>query len=92
MSCATIRKAAADVLDFDFDFTRWMPEGDRIIDTVVDIEGSTAAVTDIDQSDTVSRVWISGGDLDDRATVTVTITTLLGRVKQVAATLIIKGC
>lgn len=90
MSCDIITKTPADVLDYDFDFARWMPADDRIVDAQAEISGSSAVVDKIDQADTVARVWISGGQTEESGTVTVTITTLVGRIKQVQATLKIK--
>lgn len=90
MTCYVITKKPADVLDFDFDFSRWMPADDRIVDAVATIADSTALVDRVDQADTIARVWISGGTIADQGTVTVTIGTLAGRTKQVLATLNIK--
>jgi hypothetical protein len=90
MICDVITKVPVDVLDYDFDFARWLPADDRIVDSVAEISSSTAVVDKIDQADAVARVWISGGDVGDAGTVTVTITTLGGRTKQVQATLKIK--
>ena len=91
MSCDTIIKAPADVLDYDFDFERWMPQGDFLSAATAAITGSTATVTRIDRSDTLARVWISGGAVGDSGTVTLTATTNAGRIKQVAVALKIKG-
>lgn len=90
MSCDIITKGPADVLDFDFDFSRWMPSDDRIVDAVADVAGSTAVVDKVDQADTVARVWLSGGVAAEQGTLTVTITTFAGRTKQVLATLKIR--
>lgn len=90
MSCDTITKTPADVLDYDFDFSRWMPPTDRIDEAIAEVAESTAVVDRVDQADTVARVWLSGGVADERGTVTVTIHTVAGRTKQVKATLNIK--
>ncbi|WP_200844364.1 hypothetical protein [Rhizobium sp. 18065] len=90
MSCDVITKAPADRLDYDFDFARWMPSDDRINSATATIAGSTAEVDQVDTSDALARVWISGGALNETGTVTVTIATLIGRTKQVTAKLQIK--
>lgn len=86
----TITKAPADRLDYDFDFSRWMPSGDRITaaDAAIAPEGVT--VERIETSETVARIWLSGGEANTSAVLTVTITTLAGRTKEVSAGLRIK--
>lgn len=91
MTCETITKAPADVLDYDFDFARWMPEGDYLSAASAVITGVDATVTKIDRSDTLARVWIAGGTAGDTGTLTLTATTHLGRTKEVSVQLKIKG-
>lgn len=91
MSVDVITKAPVDVLDFDFEFARWMPDGDSLNGAVAEITDSTATVQKIDRSDTLARVWIQGGDDGDVGKVTVTVTTSNGRTKQVVATLKVRN-
>lgn len=90
MSCDVLTKAPADRLDYDFDFSRWMPSGDRIDLAVAAITGTTSTIDQVETSDNVARVWISGGTLSESGTVTVTVTTIGSRTKQVTAKLQIK--
>ncbi|KQV27841.1 hypothetical protein ASC97_05600 [Rhizobium sp. Root1203] len=90
MSLGVITKAPADVLDYDFDFSRWMPDGDRIATAAAALGGSTALVDRIDTSDTTARVWLSGGQADETAELAVTISTTEGRTKIVTVSLRIR--
>ncbi len=93
MSLEVITKAPVDVLDYDFDFSRWLPAGDRIIGATTSIATGTAATVDhIDVGDTTARVWLAGGADGDSSTLTVTITTVGGRTKEVSASLRIREC
>lgn len=90
MSFGILIKAPADVLDYDFDFSRWMPTGDRISHASADLAESSASVTDVEFSDTNARVWLSGGLPGDAGTLTLLITTIEGRTKEVTAQLRIR--
>jgi len=93
MSLEIITKAPVDVLDYDFDFSRWLPADDRITNATAALStGTTATVDHIDVADTGARVWLAGGAEGDSATLTVTITTFGGRTKEVSASLRIREC
>lgn len=85
-------KTPADILDYDVDFARWLPNADRLSAASAMIENSTATVDRTDHSDTSAKVWISGGVTGETANVTVTIATLEGRTKQFRFNLKIKEC
>jgi hypothetical protein len=90
MSVDVITKAPTDLLDFDFNFSRWLPSGDRITSADALLQGTTAVVDHIDSSDAVARIWIAACADGDHGAVTVTISTLQGRTKQVSAILKIR--
>ena len=92
MSLGMMDKSPDDVLDYDVNFDRWLPEGDRITAVTTSIEGSTAVIGSSEFSDTSVKVWISGGVLGESATVTVEITTLNGRTKETCFRLRIRDC
>jgi len=97
MSALTlVRKTPADVLDYDVDFTRWLPDGDVIVGASAVIEVEDPPVTFvIDQtvfSEAVVRVWVSGGVDDEEGEISVVATTQGGRVKTACFRLRIVEC
>ena len=91
MTIDVILKAPADVLDYDFDFARWMPSGDTLNAAAAVIANSTATVQKIDRSETLARVWIQGGADGDNGKLTVTVGTVGGRTKTVAVALKVRA-
>lgn len=85
-------KQPADVLDYDVDFVRWLPPGDRIISALSTIDDATAVIDRTDFSDTAAKVWISGGLDGENGKVSLTIVTLEGRTKQFCFNLKIREC
>lgn len=86
----TVYKQPADVLDYDANFERWLPEEASIttIEAKSDIDGiNIDAVQNLGQK---VKVWVSGGV--DRATykITVTVGTDMGHVKETEFRLRIK--
>lgn len=77
-------KQPGDVLDFDVDFSLWLPDEDSIANTpVVMIEPAGELTADAVQvASPIIKVWLSGGV--DKATykVTVRASTAGGRVKE----------
>jgi hypothetical protein len=81
-------KDAADVLDYQIDWSDWLPEGDTIstaswsVDTGMDVE-------DTDATTTTSTVWVSGGTHGEQYEAANHIITVQGREK--TKTLIFKA-
>lgn len=91
MNSYQITKRPADTLDYDFDFSRWLPEGDTIASATATLDAdATVTIHDITWSNSVARVWLAGGTNLSSCQLLVTITTLAGRVKEVAAAVRIK--
>lgn len=80
---AVVRKNPADQLDYDFDFSKWITDDDILIsgDAVVDPAGELTVVS-VQLSDTVVKVWLSGGADGKTYTLTVYATTAHGRQKE----------
>lgn len=91
MMLGTIRKQPADVLDYDIDFSEWLPETDQI-------QGIDVAITRIDDVDMgvddlnakyiinnnpVVKLWLDKGVDGESYKIETTITTKDGRTKQV---------
>lgn len=93
MSVPTAEKTPVDVLDYDIDFTRWLPAGDEIASATATIEGTgTLAVDSIEWSLDSVKVWLSGGADGTSFTVSVVATTQLGRVKEVCFAMKVRDC
>lgn len=81
---ATFEKQPADVLDYDVDYTEWLPNGDAVDSvtyavTPTGLEIESAVVVN---SGTRVKLWVSGGTAAKTYKVELTATTTLGRVKQ----------
>lgn len=93
MSIPAAEKAPGDVLDFDIDFSRWLPDGDEVQGATSAISGTgTLAVDSIEWSVDTVKVWLSGGADGEGYVVTVTMTTALGRTKEFCFQLKVKDC
>ncbi|WP_276200276.1 hypothetical protein [Chelatococcus sp. XZ-Ab1] len=91
MPIATFFKDPDDVLDYDVDLARWLPEGDVIVSAVSLISDGSAFITATEPTDTTVRVWVSGGTSGTDQIVTVRATTEQGRVKDVSFRLRIRS-
>lgn len=85
-------KAPADVLDYDIDFARWLTADDRIVGAVSTIADSEATILRTDFSDTVVKVWVSGGAAGETARITTIVTTLEERTKEFCFSMKIREC
>ncbi len=87
----TFTKEPGDELDYDADFSAWLPDGDTITSAaaVLDKEDELE-ITAVQVSTPIVKVWTKAGV--DRATykITVTASTAGGRVKEVQFKLRIK--
>lgn len=85
-------KRPADVLDYSVDFFRWLSDGDQIVAANATITGGTSAIDTTTHSATAVKVWVSGGEPGETATVKVTINTQQGRTREECFRLRIEGC
>lgn len=91
MSVTTFTKDPGDHLDYDLDFSRWLTDGDTLVNAAAVIEGTvlvdgveeagTATITSVTSDDMAVKVWVDGGTLSENDLVTVTAESLLGRTK-----------
>ncbi len=79
-----VTKDPSDRLDYDVDYSRWLPPGDVISTATAAVTNSDAVADQVDVSSDAVKVWISGGDAGDSAVVTVTATTAQGRTKEIS--------
>lgn len=78
-------KRSVDQLDFDIDFSRWLPDGDTIITATAAVQPGESMVSVpqvLVDGDTV-KVWVVDGVSGKTADILVTATTDQNRVKQV---------
>lgn len=94
MTLAAAVKTPTDVLDYDIDFSRWLPEGDYVLSAVAAVDPSTGtlSVDQIEWATDVVKVWLSAGADGETYSVDVLVTTNLGRVKTVCFTMKIRNC
>lgn len=82
----TFTKQTRDQLDYDVDFSIWIPEGDIITtaEATLDIEGDLQIdATQIDpELGQIIKVWLSGGIDGKTYKITVAASTSQGRVKE----------
>lgn len=91
MTSNVLIKAPADILDYEFNFTRWLPTNDRIDSATANLaNGASASIRDVEWSDQTVRVWLEGGADNDTGVLTVLINTAEGRTKEVTAQLRIR--
>lgn len=78
-------KQPHEVLDYDFDYSEWLPTADTIISTAVTADaGITLGSTIIEPSEKkVVKQWVSGGSDGVTYKVQITATTAGGRVKEI---------
>lgn len=81
----TYVKQPHEVLDYDFDYSEWLPAADTIISTSVTADaGLTLGSTIIDPTThRVVKQWVSGGTDNVTYKVQLTATTAGGRVKEI---------
>jgi hypothetical protein len=87
MKLGNFKKQPAEVLDYDIDYTAWMPTGDTLLSAtaVVDIVGAGSLIVDsivVTSSTNIVKLWMSGGVDGVAYKVTVTIITNGGRAKE----------
>lgn len=81
MILGTMTKQSADVVDYDIDYSEWLPAGDHVQSAVATASiGLTVQGTFV--SDPFVKVWTAGGVSGRNYLVTVITTSQDGRVKQ----------
>ena len=92
-------KQPADQLDYDIDFSRWLPDGDTILTVTTHVDppydedeqiGLKVDSAYVDSPDL--KLWLSGGENGSTYKVTATVATSGGRVKEVDFKIRIRDC
>ena len=89
----TLQKRPADELDYDVNFEKWLTPSD----TITSVTAIVAPVGDLVVESTsiigpIIKVWLAGGVIGKTYSVTVTVATSGGRIKQVEFNLRVKDC
>jgi hypothetical protein len=95
-----IAKANADQLDYDVDFTRWLPAGDTITTATATVTPAYDAVNNpsgvqvpsLQIASPIVKVWTNGGVVGQTYTINVTASTAGGRIKELCFQLRIQDC
>lgn len=77
------RKNPGDVLDYSFDWSQWLTNGDTIASSTMTVTSTATDITLASStfSATYATVWVSGGTIPNYYTITNTITTVGGRTR-----------
>jgi hypothetical protein len=76
-------KQPTERLDYDIDFTAWLPNGDAIISTATSSAPAGLTIYVTDATTIIPKVWVAAG-LDKKSyIVSVTVETNQGRTKEV---------
>jgi hypothetical protein len=101
MTDNTFVKDPEDVLDYDLDYAnpvdRWLSEGDTLnsATATLDVDDTSNLVIDsVGFTDTMVKLWLSGGDDGETALIHVLVTTVGLRTKEVDVRIRIRegGC
>ena len=76
----TFLKDPDAVLDYEFDWSLWLADGETITDHTVTVAGVTLDASTA--SDTAVVAWVSAGTVSTTATVAVLVTTSAARVDE----------
>lgn len=84
MSITIYSKQPGDTIDVDVDLSDWLPSSDTILTATATAEaGITLGATSINTTTKIAKQWISGGTTGNRYKVTLTLTSVEGRIKEV---------
>ena len=88
------KKGENDRLDYDVDFSDWLPTGDTILTATSSVTSTseTVVVDDTVIDSPVVKLWIDGGEAGETATVSTAIVSQGGREKTVCFKLRITEC
>jgi len=93
MRLATMIKKPNETLDYDVLFYKWLKKDDHLDNVQASLStGATLMVDHIDLADKAIKFWFKGGDIGEEASVSFTVTTLKGRIKQGCFKVKIREC
>lgn len=96
MILGTFDKQPGEKLDYDIDFSDWIPSSDQIVSAIVAVEIAPDAALLVDSPATIQpggkavKVWVEAGTHGKTYQVNVVATTSGGRIKEVEFRLRVK--
>lgn len=92
MTTTLLTKKPEDRLDYDVKFNRWLTPEDVIVSAEVTISEGGVEIAEYEISDQKVKVWLSGGEIGETATITVVAFTEQNREKEVCFRVRVRGC
>lgn len=87
------QKQPADQLDYDLDFSQWLTDDDTLVGvTATSNVPEEIIIESVSIEGQAIKVWVSGGENGQTYKVTVTVTTTLGRIKELDFKIRVKDC
>lgn len=88
MILSQYEKQPAEVKDYDIRYDEWLtPPSDTLYDVATTVvcttsDDATLIVDSVDMTNTVAKLWVSGGTAGERYKITVRVTTAEGRIDE----------
>jgi hypothetical protein len=79
----SFQKQPTEQLDYDIDFSDWLPNGDAITSTTVTSSPAGLTIYVTDAATIIPKVWVAAGVGKKSYIVSVTVETNQGRTKEV---------
>lgn len=76
------QKQPADQLDYDLDFSDWLPDTDTITGVTATSSAPELEIVSAGVFGTLVKIWVAGGISDITYKVTATVATQEGRIKE----------
>lgn len=87
------QKQPADQLDYDLDFSQWLTDDDTLVGvTATSNVPEELIIESVSIEGQSIKVWVSGGENGETYKVTATVTTTLGRIKELDFKIRVKDC
>jgi hypothetical protein len=87
---ANFEKQPSDVLDYDIDCSSWLTQGDNVQSVAASPDDGSLSIDSVVNNDPRVKLWISGGVDGKTYKVTVGITTVDGRHKEVEFLILVR--
>lgn len=79
---ASFKQQPAERLDYDVDYTDWLPSADSLSSATVSVSPSGLTIDSPAINGKFVKLWVSGGSSGAKYKATLTVVTAIGRTKQ----------